>query len=124
MEGMDHSSMPAAGMKFLINGASFDMNRIDTVSKVGQVELWEIVNDADMDHPFHIHGTQFQVIERELGGVVSQEPYPAWKDTVNVVPGETVRILLQQDLPGARMYHCHILEHEKLGMMGIVDVQA
>jgi len=116
--------MPAAGMKFLINGASFDMNRIDTVSKVGQVELWEIVNDADMDHPFHIHGTQFQVIERELDGVVSQAPYPAWKDTVNVVPGETVRILLRQDLPGARMYHCHILEHEKLGMMGIVDVQA
>ncbi|MCF1742769.1 multicopper oxidase family protein [Paradevosia shaoguanensis] len=124
MEGVDHSSMPAAGMKFLINGASFDMNRIDTVSKVGQVELWEIVNDADMDHPFHIHGTQFQVIERELGGVVSQAPYPAWKDTVNVVPGETVRVLLRQELPGTRMYHCHILEHEKLGMMGIVDVQA
>ena len=50
-------------------------------------------------------------------------PHRAWKDTVNVARGETVRIVLRQDSPGPRMYHCHILEHEQLGMMGIVDVQ-
>lgn len=111
-------------MGFLINGAAFDMGRIDVVSKAGQVELWEIVNKADMDHPFHVHGTQFQVVEHERNGKVSKPAYLAWKDTVNVARGETVRLLLRQDRPGPRMYHCHILEHEQLGMMGIVDVQA
>ncbi|SCB44876.1 multicopper oxidase family protein [Rhizobium multihospitium] len=117
-------SMEGMEMKFLINGASFDMKRIDEVSKVGQVELWEIVNQADMDHPFHVHGTQFQLVESEKDGAVSKPSYRAWKDTVNVAAGETVRILLRQDLPGQRMYHCHILEHEDLGMMGTVDVEA
>lgn len=117
-------SMEGMEMKFLINGASFDMNRIDEISKVGRVELWEIVNQADMDHPFHVHGTQFQLVERERDGAVTQPSYRAWKDTVNVAAGETVRILLRQDLPGRRMYHCHILEHEDLGMMGTVDVRA
>jgi FtsP/CotA-like multicopper oxidase with cupredoxin domain len=128
MQGMDHSNMSMSSdgmeMKFLINGASFDMNRIDEVSKVGQVELWEVVNAADMDHPFHVHGTQFQIAEHEKDGKVTVPPYRAWKDTVNIVAGETVRIVLRQNLPGPRMYHCHILEHEQLGMMGTVDVQA
>ncbi|QND64676.1 multicopper oxidase family protein [Mesorhizobium loti] len=119
-------AMNASGMEmgFLINGAAFDMGRIDVVSKTGQVELWEIVNKADMDHPFHVHGTQFQVVDHERDGQVSKPAYLAWKDTVNVARGETVRLLLRQDRPGPRMYHCHILEHEQLGMMGIVDVQA
>ncbi|WP_176056481.1 multicopper oxidase family protein [Brucella intermedia] len=128
MQGMDHSNMSMSSdsmeMKFLINGASFDMSRIDEVSKVRQVELWEVVNEADMDHPFHVHGTQFQIIEHEKDGKVTRPAYRAWKDTVNIVAGETVRILLRQDLPGPRMYHCHILEHEQLGMMGTIDVRA
>ncbi|PRH87686.1 copper oxidase [Labrys okinawensis] len=119
-------SMGEGGMKmaFLINGTSFDMNRVDVVTKAGQTELWEVVNRADMDHPFHLHGTQFQVAETERDGRVSKAPYRAWKDTVNVARGETVRLLVRQDLPGPRMYHCHILEHEQLGMMGVAEVQA
>ncbi|WP_244508085.1 multicopper oxidase family protein [Mesorhizobium sp. ORS 3428] len=118
-------AMNANGMEmdFLINGKAFDMARVDIVARAGETELWEIVNKADMDHPFHVHGTQFQVIERERGGKVAKPPYLAWKDTVNVARGETVRLLIRQERPGARMYHCHILEHEQLGMMGIVDVQ-
>ncbi|MEP6564281.1 MAG: multicopper oxidase family protein [Mesorhizobium sp.] len=119
-------AMNANGMEmgFLINDAAFDMNRIDVVARQGEVEMWELVNKADMDHPFHVHGTQFQVVEHERDGKVSKPPYMAWKDTVNVARGETVRLLLRQERPGSRMYHCHILEHEQLGMMGIVDVRA
>lgn len=119
-------AMNATGMKvgFLINGKAFDMARVDIVAKAGDTELWEIVNRADMDHPFHLHGTQFQVVERERDGKASKPLYLAWKDTVNVARGETVRLAMRQERPGARMYHCHILEHEQLGMMGIVDVQA
>ncbi|WP_292572334.1 multicopper oxidase domain-containing protein [Mesorhizobium sp.] len=43
--------------------------------------------------------------------------------TMNAASGR-VRLLTRQERPGARMYQCHILEHEQLGMTGIVDVQA
>ncbi len=72
-----------------------------------------------MDHPFHVHGTQFQVIGTELNNVRTAAPYRVWKDTVNVRSGETVRIKIRQDFPGLRMVHCHILEHEVQGMMAI-----
>ncbi|MBB4237933.1 multicopper oxidase family protein [Rhizobium esperanzae] len=117
-------SMSGMSMAFQINGASFDMNRIDEVMKTGDVELWEIINKADMDHPFHVHGTQFQIVEYEKDGKIIKAPYRSWKDTVNVVSGQTVRFLIRQDMPGQRMYHCHILEHEDLGMMGLLDVRA
>ena len=116
MAGGQHS------MAFLINGKTYDMNRIDLVSRVNDVELWEIVNEADMDHPFHIHGTQFQVVDRVQGGKTVKEPYRAWRDTVNVKSGETVRIKLVQRFKGLRMFHCHILEHEGAGMMGQLKV--
>ncbi|WP_144163062.1 multicopper oxidase family protein [Paraburkholderia sp. BCC1885] len=119
--GASHNGMPA-GMSFLINGASFDPQRVTLTSRRGEVERWSIANRTDMDHPFHLHGTQFQVIEREQDGVVTPEPYMAWRDTVNVQPGETVRIATVQQQAGRRMFHCHILEHEDLGMMGTLDV--
>jgi len=107
---------------FTINGRSFDMNRIDASSRVGAVELWDIVNPMGMDHPFHVHGTQFQVVERVRGATRTPAPYLAWKDTVNVAAGETVRLRIRQDTAGVRMYHCHILEHEDQGMMGVLAV--
>jgi len=111
-------------MAFMINGKTFDMTRVDVQMRAGQIELWEVQNPTDMDHPFHLHGTQFQVVEVEQKNRVSKPAYRAWKDTINVARGETVRIAVRQELPGRRMYHCHILEHEDQGMMGIVDVVA
>ncbi|MEW6346875.1 MAG: multicopper oxidase family protein [Pseudomonadota bacterium] len=110
------------GMAFMVNGATFDPRRITLTSRRGEVEHWSIENRTDMDHPFHLHGTQFQVLEREEGGVVAAEAYRAWRDTVNVQPGETVRIAVVQEQAGERMFHCHILEHEDLGMMGTLKV--
>ncbi|RQO73172.1 copper oxidase [Aquitalea sp. FJL05] len=110
------------GMQFLVNGKEYDMHRIDLSSRVDEVELWEIVNQSDMDHPFHLHGTQFQVQSREMDGVVKAEPYLAWHDTINLKSGETVRIKTVQHWPGIRMFHCHILEHEAAGMMGQLEV--
>jgi bilirubin oxidase len=109
-------------MRFLVNGRQFAMRRIDLSSRAGQVELWELVNQADMDHPFHLHGTQFQVVEREYGGVTTPEPFLAWRDTVNLRAGETVRIKTVQYQRGVRMFHCHIIEHEEAGMMGQLRV--
>jgi suppressor of ftsI len=108
---------------FLINGRTFDMNRVDLETVVGRVELWDIVNATYMDHPIHIHGTQFQVVARTVRGVAAPIPYAAWLDTVNVPAGETVTIKTQQTMPGKRMFHCHILPHEDAGMMAVLDVQ-
>jgi bilirubin oxidase len=117
----DRNTMPA-GMRFMINGQVFDPARITLTSHRDEVELWSIENRTDMDHPFHLHGTQFQIVERERGGVLTPEPYRAWRDTLNVRPAEIVRIATVQRLAGERMFHCHILEHEDLGMMGTLQV--
>jgi FtsP/CotA-like multicopper oxidase with cupredoxin domain len=111
-----------ADMTFMINGATFDPARVSLTSRRDEVELWSIENRTDMDHPFHLHGTQFQVIERERAGVKTPEPYRAWRDTVNVQRGETVQIATIQKMAGNRMFHCHILEHEDLGMMGTLKI--
>ncbi|AVR09881.1 multicopper oxidase family protein [Burkholderia thailandensis] len=128
-EQMDRNAMMRAdargrpaGMRFMVNGATFEPHRATLTSRRGDVESWTIRNETDMDHPFHLHGTQFQVVEREIGGKTTPEPYRAWRDTVNVRKGERVRILTTQTERGERMFHCHILEHEDLGMMGTLKV--
>ncbi|HEX7387226.1 MAG TPA: multicopper oxidase family protein [Castellaniella sp.] len=124
--GMMHEGGMPGGrpsmMQFMLNGKTFDMRRTDLTSSAGAWEDWEIANDSDMDHPFHIHGTQFAVLERTINGHTAQEPFRAWYDTVNLKPQETVRIRVMQSSKGIRMFHCHILEHEDLGMMGRLEV--
>jgi FtsP/CotA-like multicopper oxidase with cupredoxin domain len=132
------------GMRWEINGRAYDMHHptVDTTVKLGDLEVWEIVNatnDGDtmhptgMAHPLHIHGVQFQVVERqvlpelEAGWLSVQEGYVdvGWKDTVLLMPGERVKLLLKfSDFTGTFMYHCHILEHEDMGMMGDYAVVA
>lgn len=75
-----------------------------------------------MDHPFHIHGTQFLVTQHINNGKTSRPAYRALKDMVNLRPYETVHIKTVQKDKGIRMFHCHILEHESLGMMGQFEV--
>jgi FtsP/CotA-like multicopper oxidase with cupredoxin domain len=114
---MDMSS----GMSFLFNGKTYDPQRIDMETQLGTVEDWELVNvDPDrMEHPFHLHVNPFQVISRNG----KPEPYLAWKDTVLVKGGETVNIRIPfKDFAGKTVYHCHVLDHEDLGMMGNVKI--
>ena len=67
-----------------------------------------------MHHPFHIHGAgRFLVLARD--GVV--EPNLVWTDTVLVLPGEELDLLLDVTHPGLWMAHCHIAEHNQSGMM-------
>lgn len=122
--GMGMGGMGGGMMSFLIDGKSFDPTRIDLTSRLNEVEQWTIENRSSMDHPFHLHGTQFQVVSRTRGGVTIAEPFVAWRDTVNVAALETVTLKVVQQQLGKRMYHCHILEHESQGMMGVLDVVA
>jgi hypothetical protein len=131
------------GMIGVINGRTFVMDEVASEEHVrlGDLETWEFVNVGGgmgmmggmgmggmmaQPHPMHIHGLQFQVIERGLnprqsngseslsGGFVDE----GWKDTFLVLPGETVRVLVKfEDFTGVYLYHCHNLEHSDAGMM-------
>jgi FtsP/CotA-like multicopper oxidase with cupredoxin domain len=106
------------GPSFLINGRSFDIDRIDNHVKFGTTEDWIIRNVSTMDHPFHLHVWPFQVIEQSDG-----RDNPGWKDVVNVPAGGWVRLRIPfEGVNGKTVYHCHILDHEDMGMMGIVEV--
>ena len=104
----------------MINNKLMDMNRVDVRGRLGTTEIWQIENVVGMDHPFHLHGFQFQVLDRN--GV--PEPYVSWKDSVNVPKHQKVRIVVKfENFAGKWMFHCHILDHEDMGMMGILELK-
>lgn len=108
---------------FTINGQPMDMNVINAQVKKGQLELWT-VRGQRMPHPFHVHGTSFQVISQN--GKPVAEADRGWKDTV-VVTGKPTQLLVRFNQTATKdypyMYHCHILEHEDAGMMGQFTVE-
>ncbi len=117
-------------MTWTINGRTFQMEATtpDERVKMNSMEVWEFINEGsgggmgmmgmmNMPHPIHLHGKQFQVLQRS--GVM-HEGYvdEGWKDTVLLMPGERIKILVKfGDYPGLFLYHCHNLEHEDMGMM-------
>jgi bilirubin oxidase len=104
----------------LINGKTMDMRRVDVSARLGTTEIWQVENVVGMDHPFHLHGFRFQVLDRD--GV--PEPYLSWKDSVNVPKHGRVRVAVRfEDFAGKWMFHCHILDHEDMGMMGILQLR-
>jgi FtsP/CotA-like multicopper oxidase with cupredoxin domain len=115
-------------MNWMIDGRVFGMEDVaagETVAP-GSTHVWEFVNERNpmgmaMAHPMHLHGTQFRVLSRRGGaanGLREGINDTAWTDTVLVLPGETVRVQITfTKHPGLYLYHCHILEHEDMGMM-------
>ena len=107
------------GQGFTIDGKSFDETRIDQQVPLGGVEEWTITNTSGMDHPFHLHVWPMQVIS-----VANDSPIePHWQDVVNVpARASTVVLVAFEDFGGKAVYHCHILDHEDNGMMGVIEV--
>jgi bilirubin oxidase len=103
-----------------INGKKMDHQRIDEIIHTGDTEIWEISNRSGVYHPFHIHAVQFLILDRD--GQPPEDFERGWKDTVLVSNGETVRVIMRfpqyADAHMPYMFHCHILEHEDMGMMG------
>ena len=103
---------------FRVNGVQFGKAR-PFLAKLGETELWTVKNDTQWDHPFHLHGCFFIVLD-EKGAPV--RPL-AWKDTINIPMNSIARFLVTFDeRPGTWMFHCHILDHADGGLMGIVRV--
>jgi len=127
-----------ASGRWVINARTFQMTAVaaDQIVQLGTLEVWELENlrgsgpgmgmGPAMPHPVHLHGQQFQVLDRKVDprfathwrdvkdGYVDE----GWKDTVLLMPGEKVRILRRfDDYTGLFLQHCHNLEHEDMGMM-------
>lgn len=120
-----------SGMQWGFDGRTFQINGVSANERIpfDALEVWEFVNETSpmaMNHPLHIHGVQFQILERRVlpefaegwesvrGGYVDE----GWKDTFLVMPGERVKLLIRfSDFHGEYVYHCHNLEHSDGGMM-------
>lgn len=102
-----------------INGKTYDRERIDETISANSSETWIFDNsDGNEPHPMHLHGVHFQVLERSggRGELIASES--GYKDTVLVLPGEIVKVLVPfAELKGVFVFHCHNLEHEDDGMM-------
>ena len=133
------------GMNWTLNGRTFDMTSVakDEIVHLGDLEIWEFENASGngmgmmggmkLPHPMHVHGLQFQVLEREVSAAEQrnwqtlQQGFvdEGWHDTVLVMPGEKVKVLVKfEDFTGLYLYHCHNLEHEDMGMMRNYRVDA
>ncbi len=132
-----------ARMQWLLNGRTFEMTATapNEVVKLDTLEMWEFVNTSGgmgmmgggMAHPMHVHGLQFQVVERQVASqyrsawesVSDGYVDDGWKDVVLLMPGERVKLLMKfTDFTGLYLYHCHNLEHEDMGLMRNYRVEA
>jgi FtsP/CotA-like multicopper oxidase with cupredoxin domain len=109
--------------------AVFNMSQApNLVIQRGAVESWTIENHSTEDHIFHIHQLHFQVLD--INGVAVNDPairdtilVPYWNGTDPTYPSVTLSMDFRDpNISGTFVYHCHILDHEDLGMMGEIQV--
>jgi FtsP/CotA-like multicopper oxidase with cupredoxin domain len=115
----------------------FDNNNPPAVvTTQGSVEKWIIQNIAQENHEFHMHQIHFLVLSQDNfeangapqapainGQFLDMIEVPFWAGKKNV-PVPQVEVLMDfrgMDV-GTFVYHCHILSHEDLGMMAIIQV--
>jgi len=105
---------------FNINGEHFDIMTINHTVYLNDTELWRIVNNTGIAHPFHIHDIQFNI--DNINGAPVPIHLQGLKDVVLVMPMQYVEVITKfenfadDEIP--YMYHCHMLHHEDDGMMG------
>lgn len=105
----------------------------------GAVNPFIVESDAVVDivinnfhfaiHPFHLHGHQFQVIERAPAGAGAWPGYaaappppaqPASRDVLAVYSNSYAVIRFRADNPGLWLFHCHIEWHVEMGMQASI----
>lgn len=111
-------SYRAGAAAWTINGKPFDPARMDAQPQLGSTEIWQM--ETDFSHPLHLHLVHFRV----LGHSGRPRPWDGgWKDTIDLVPGESANLLVRFDgYRGRYVFHCHNLEHEDMAMMGNFEV--
>jgi suppressor of ftsI len=111
---------------FMIDGRVMVDDRVDQTVKLGDTEEWTIVNTDQQYHSFHIHQTAFLVTE--VNGIRQDED--SLRDTFPIPPAtddrpSELKVIIpftDPEIVGRFVYHCHAVDHEDKGMMGIVEV--
>ncbi|MGW4645067.1 multicopper oxidase family protein [Kitasatospora sp. NPDC004289] len=105
-----------------VNGQTYDPARIDVRIPWGSTEVWTVSNtNTRAPHNFHVHLVQFRVLERN--GTPPAAAEAGLKDTVQVLAGETVKLLVTfNSYRGVFPYHCHMFDHGAMGMMGQMEI--
>lgn len=107
--------MADGGRRWLINGAAYADHEPLEIRADERVRL-VMRNRSMMFHPMHVHGHTFAIAGSGSAGIR--------KDTVNVLPMQSLSVDLQADNPGQWLVHCHNLYHGELGMMTVVSYVA
>jgi FtsP/CotA-like multicopper oxidase with cupredoxin domain len=102
-----------SGYTWTINGRTFADTEPLTVRE-GQRVRMTFRNMTMMWHPMHLHGHTFQVV-RPDGSAGPR------KDTLVVLPMQSLAVDLVADNPGDWMLHCHNGYHQEAGMMTRLD---
>lgn len=108
-------TMVDGGRQWFINDAPYTDTTPLPVQQGERVRL-VMTNETTMFHPMHVHGHTFELTR--------PDPPGARKDTVNVLPKQTLAIDLHADNPGQWLVHCHNAYHGELGMMTVLSYQA
>ena len=104
---------------YMLDGQVFDPDEISQVMTLDTTEQWNLVNESDETHPFHIHVNPFQVLSLN-GEEIERYGYD---DTFPVPANSTVVMKTRyKDFDGKFVLHCHILFHEDHGMMQVVEI--
>jgi FtsP/CotA-like multicopper oxidase with cupredoxin domain len=120
--GQDNSVPEGEFGRFTINGHAWDPSYSEWTSTLGTVEEWRIRNETEQDHPFHVHVNPFQITRINDAAV----PFDGYQDTA-IIPrfgSLTVRTRFTDFAGGPILIHCHILDHEDMGMMTRFEIAA
>jgi FtsP/CotA-like multicopper oxidase with cupredoxin domain len=134
-EKLDDPNNPVSASEFYLTVDGQTPRPFDPSSRVpnivvkqGTVEDWIIENRSNELHAFHIHQLHFMLLDY-VGRPVNE---PFLRDTVNVpyydgkalsYPSVRLRMDFRDpNIVGTFVYHCHLLEHEDKGMMGVIQV--
>ncbi|HTC95038.1 MAG TPA: multicopper oxidase domain-containing protein [Terriglobales bacterium] len=108
------------------------------VATQGTVEEWTVENHALENHEFHFHQVHFLVESQNnfqingmpkapaiTGQYLDMIEVPGWDgNPSHPYPNVKLRIDFRGPDVGTFVFHCHILGHEDLGMMNIIQVVA
>ncbi len=107
--------MVNGGRQWFINGAAFGDHEPLQIQSDERIRLI-MRNESMMFHPMHVHGHTFALAGQDGRGIR--------KDTINVLPMESLSVDLQADNPGEWLIHCHNIYHGELGMMTVLSYGA
>jgi len=97
--------------------------------KYGDIVEIVLINEAHFDHPFHLHGHEFQVVARSEANASTNgqtydpnqaDPIPMRRDVAGIHPGGFVVFRFKADNPGIQLIHCHIEWHVEAGLTATI----